>query len=855
MLLAASFVSLYAVSLTIAPAVRMRTWSVSLDWDHWLGFLIWGLGFFLVFRQQNRHAPSADPFLIPLAALLTGWGLMTISRLSAFMGARQSIWLGVGLLLFWFALRMKSVLPNLRRYKYIWLTAGLLLTALTLLFGTYPGGEGPRLWLGCCGIYLQPSEPLKLLLIIYLAALLADRIPFSFSLFGMLAPSLLLVGIAIAIMIVQRDLGTTALMILIYSMTLFLASGHKRMLLFTIATLLLAGLIGYRFSDVVQARMDAFLYPWRDPSGSSYQIVQSLLAIASGGVIGRGPGLGSPGVVPVAISDFIYPAIVEETGLLGAAGLLLAFALLIVRGLVIALYAPYRFQRYLAAGISAYFACQVILIIGGNIRLLPLTGVTLPLISYGGSSLLTALASILILLYISQQSEEGAASLQQPFPFTFFFGAVGVGISLLLFVTGWYGIVRQESLLNRMDNPRRSISERYVLRGDIIDRNNQPISISVGSPGTYQRMSLYQPLSLTSGYSNAAYGQSGIEASQDGYLRGMQGMPSFSIWWNRLLYGEPPPGLDVRLTIDLDLQKVADQELSGHNGAAILLNAQTGEILAMASYPFFDPNRLDEDWDALITDPDSPLLNRATQGLYPPGAAIAPLILSEALAAGDLPDMPNRLTYALTPDKLLECALPPSDPSSWSSILSSGCPAPLALLGNRFLPANLENLLRRFHLAEAPSIPLEAAAGVVPTVEDANLTSIGENGLLLSPLHMALVAATISAEGIMPSPILPMAVNTPHQGWIVIADFQGEQIVTAPSAQQVSELLAQPGRLYWQVTAVAGNAPQGVSWFIAGTIQQWNGAPLALAVVVEEDNPELAKTIGEKLLGAALNTN
>lgn len=853
-LFAAGFMLLYAVMLTVAPAVRLRTWQTGLNWSHWAGFAIWLIGFLLLYRQVNQLAVGADPFLVPLMALLTGWGLMTIFRLSDYMGLRQSIWLGVGLGLFWYLLRLPTALALLRRYKYIWLVSGLLITALTLIFGTYPGGTGPRLWLGCCGIYFQPSEPLKLLLVIYLATYLADRLPISFSLFSLLAPSLILVGIALLLLVVQRDLGTAALLILIYTLTLFIASGHRRMLLFSLAAILLAAYLGYRFSDVVSVRVDSFLYPWRDPSDSSYQIVQSLLAVASGGLIGRGPGLGSPGVVPVAVSDFIYPALVEETGLLGAAGLLLAYALLVVRALIVGLRAPFRYQRYLGAGIAVYFAVQVLIIIGGNLRMLPLTGVTLPFLSYGGSSLLTSMAGILILMLISRQSDQDPAPISRSFAYLSFFAAFNAGVVLVLFATGWYGIVRQEALLTRTDNPRRSITDRYVLRGAILDRNNQPIARSTGSPGSYTREYLYPALSLTTGYSDPMYGQSAIEASQDEYLRGLKGSPSLSIWWNRLLYGEPPPGLDLRLTIDLALQKAIDQAIGDHVGAGVLLNAQTGEILALASHPYFDANHIASDWDRLVSDPESPLLNRVTQGLYPPGLAITPMILSEALVNGELPDLPNQLNLTTKDGFQMRCAIQPDNTASWSSVLSSGCPSPVAALGNRYLPVSLDTLFKRFGLSTTPAITLPVSNPVLSQVSNPTLASLGEDGLLASPLQIALMASVISNGGNLPQPIIPMAVNTPRQGWVIISESQSTQVITANRAARVSQILARPGKLYWEVVALTNSGSEGITWFVAGTITEWKGSPLALAIVLEEANPQLAMAIGHTILDAALNS-
>ncbi|GAP05686.1 bacterial cell division membrane protein [Anaerolinea thermolimosa] len=850
------FILLFAISLSLSPIVRLRNWQAGLLWVHWVGVLIWAAGFWLIFREISRLPHPPDPFLLPIMGLLSGWGVLTIFRLSTYLGLRQAIWLGVGLGLFWASLRFTRGLSFLRRYKYIWLFSGLLLTALTLLFGAYPGGEGPRLWLGCCGVYFQPSEPLKLLLVIFLAAYLADRLPYYFSLFNLLAPSLVLIGLALALLIVQRDLGTATLLILVSILTLYLASGKKRVLFFGVFALLVAGWVGYRFSDVVHTRIQAFLNPWADPGGSSYQVIQSLLAVASGGLFGRGPGLGSPGLVPVAASDFIYPAIVEETGLLGGVAVLLLFFLLVIRALIIAVRAPYRFHRFLAGGVAVYFATQMIMIIGGNIRLLPLTGVTLPFLSYGGSSLLTSIAAVLLLVHIHRESvETDPAPLPSPFPYSAFALLLAMAVFFLAFVTGWYAVIRQDALLTRTDNPRRSITDRYVLRGSLLDRSNQPITTTTGVPGSYQRVNHYPPLSPVIGYSHPVYGQAGIEAFLDDTLRGLKGNPALDIWWNRLLYGEPPPGLDVRLSLDLNLQKAADDALGEHAGAIVLLNARTGEILVMASHPYFDPNTLSDTWPSLITDPESPLLNRAVQGLYPPGAAIAPVILGEALGQSDLPDLPRQLTYTLPDGKQLTCAVSPADPPSWGNALASGCPAPLALLGNRFLPVNLDRLFQRYGFSTLPSIPLAVAPAVVPPVSSVTLASLGQNGMLLSPLQMAEIAAAVSNDGALPAPQLTLAVLTPRQGWVIVSESQTQQVMSANRAQRIAQLLASPGKLYWQVTASTTASSHDVTWFLAGTLTQWKGSPLALAVLLEENNPPLAQSIGETILDTALNSN
>ena len=237
--LATAFLFFFCLAYTFAPAVRLHAW-YPLNWMHWLAFIAWLAGFQLLNLEMERFLPEADPYLLPIVSLLVGWGLLTIWRLDTTLGERQTIWMAIGVLLIRAGMHRPRFLDWLRNYKYIWLTSVLVITALTFFWGTYPGGDGPHLWLGCCGVYFQPSEPLKLLLVIYLAAYLADRLPSSFSLYGLLAPTLILVGTAMGLILAQRDLGTAILLIAIYTLMLYLASGRRRMLLLILAATLLA---------------------------------------------------------------------------------------------------------------------------------------------------------------------------------------------------------------------------------------------------------------------------------------------------------------------------------------------------------------------------------------------------------------------------------------------------------------------------------------------------------------------------------------------------------------------------------------------------------------------------------------
>jgi cell division protein FtsW (lipid II flippase) len=857
--LAALFLFVYVMALTLAPAVRARTWDVSFRWDHWLGLALWLGLFWILNRQSARWLPDRDPFLVPLAALLSGWGMLTIWRLYPSFGLRQSLWMAVSGVLFTAALRLPSELGFLRRYKYVWLTGGLLLTALTLIFGTNPaGGANPQLWLGCCGIYFQPSEPLKLLLVVYLAAYLAGKqelvAPGSGRLLPLLAPTLIMTGLAMLLLVVQRDLGTASIFLFLYAAIVYIATHERRLLLAVGAVLALAGGVGYALFDVVRVRVDAWLNPWLDPSGRSYQIVQSLIAVANGGIVGRGPGLGNPGFVPIPHSDFIYAALAEELGLAGTLALLVLLGLLASRGLRAAMKAPDAYRRYLAAGLTAFLVGQSILIIGGNIRLLPLTGVTLPLVSYGGTSLLTSYASILLLLHISNRVESSPAPLASARPYLDLGGFLLAGLAALALASGWWAIYRAPTLVARTDNPRRALADRFVQRGALLDRNLTPLASTSGPPGELSRQVLDPDLSPVIGYSSAVYGQSGLEASLDPILRGLQGYPSWVLWWNHLLYGQPPPGSDVRLTLDLGLQRPLDEALSGQRGAGVLINAASGEILAMASHPSFDANLLDQQWETLLKDPDTPLLNRATLGQYPTGALLGPLLLAQVSSRGTpLQPAPERQYQAQ--DTILDCAVTPAA-DTWESAVSAGCPGAAAALGRLLGKNDLLELFKAAGLYSPPAIQLPTDSLPAPNrLEDPGRAALGLDNLALSPLQAVLAMAALTNNGSRPFPSLVSAMRTDQADWVILSEpASPTQVLDPAAAVATANGLAQEGQNTWQALAVARGGPgQSVTWFVGGTLPGWTGSPLALAVVLEADDPALAAEIGQAVFNMALN--
>ncbi len=794
--LAAGFLILQTLIITLSPGVRARTWNVDYRWSQWLALVVWIVVIYRSHQSIIKYLPDADPYLFPVAAFLSGWGLLTVWRLDSGFGARQALWLSISALVFIAGHRLPTTLSFLRRYKYLLLTGGLILTSLTLLFGTNPIGYGPRLWLGCCGVYFQPSEPLKLLLVAYLAAYLAARIPIQLRPLTLLYPTLLLSGIAILLLLFQRDLGTASIFIALYTIIIYLATGRRRTIVISTIFLVFVSIAGYYLIDIIQARIDSWINPWDDPSGNSYQIIQSLFAIANGGVEGRGPGLGSPALVPVAISDFIFAAIAEETGLIGTIGLMSLFGLFIARGIRVALRAPDLFRRLFSAGITAYLGIQAILILGGNLRLLPLTGVTLPFLSYGGSSLLTSFVALLFLILISNHLDEEPAPLPNPQPYLALGAFLMLGLFTLALVNGWWAVVRGPDLLTRTDNPRRIIEDRFVPRGMLLDRANAIITSTAGQSGSFTRIYEYPDLAPITGYNHPIYGQSGLEASLDEYLRGVRGNPATAVLWSQLVYGMSPPGLDVRLSIDLYLQRRADEMMLGHRGAAVLLNAKTGEILVMASHPTFNPNYLNEIGAQLSKNSEKPLINRAVQGLYPAGSVIEPF----ARAHFD--------------DRLLD-------------------------------EKELNDVYEAFGFDRSPQLNIETSEPI---------TTAEINDLHVSPLQAALASAALSNQGTVPAPRLTISVNTPQRGWIVLpAPGTPFEAVQASDANEAAGSFITEGTNYWAHIGRASGDESAVTWFIAGTPPNWQATPLVVVITLEEDNERLAQWIGQELLLDAMN--
>lgn len=777
--------------------------------------------------------------------LIIGLGLLTIWRLDSFFGFKQTLWMIFSTLTIGLVIGNQSILEYIREYKNIIFISGIILIILTFFFGTYPGGSGPKLWLGSRGIYFQPSELLKIILIFYLSAYFAETQEKKFDTLQNLFPTILLALGSFSLLVFQHDLGTASIFLSIYILIVFSVYRKKRILLISVVILLIITILGYSFIDLVRIRFQAWIYPWNDPQTSSYQIIQSIISIAAGGLFGTGFGLGYPNLVPLSHSDFIFSAIAEEMGVIGSVGLLSLYVIILFQGIRTSLHARDRYQQYLSIGIVIYLLTQTILIIGGNVRLLPITGVTLPFVSYGGSSLLISYIAFGILLIISNNSTEFITLEEKPYRiiaafFSFCLVAIAITIS-------WWGFIHANDIQLRSDNPRNLIANVFVKRGDILDRNNKVLATSTGTPGYIQRRYPYPALSNTVGYIDQKYGLAGIEKSYDSYLRGQKGYRSLVIWQSYLLYDQPPEGRPIRLTIDIDLQKLGDQLLEDKNGGLVVLNAESGEILAISTSPHFDANDLKEKREHWQTNEDSPFLNRAIQGAYPVGGLLSPLLLFEndLVTENSLSDF----VFLSIDERNNLCSRDSITKDDFGQILRNGCYRSVLDISKNQDPASAFAEQEFNFIFNAPDVglPMPAKIVIAPNSDWIDLL-YGTNQIRSNPLQIAVSFTPLSNGGFQVNPFLVSAVNISSGDWVFINEGKQQNIISSGKAEEIVNLLRKDEANTWAVSAVTYDNNGEYYWYITGTGNNAIFNDYVIAIVVENSSRDYVIYAGSMLM-------
>ena len=364
-----------------------------------------------------------DQYIFLIISMLTSLGIIMLYRLNPSYGFKQIMIYGLGIILYFLSYTFFRLIKNWDKYIYLYLGFDFILFIATFVFGT--SRKGAMNWISIGGFNFQPAEVIKISFVFFIAAYYKLRLSASES-----APDgieskewnlldrknlniknkyifLILVYMHIFFLLLQRELGLSMLFYIVFLSIFYIYGEDQKLLLYNLGAALIIAVFSYFTMSHVEVRLTTWINPWADISGKGYQITQSLFAIAAGGFFGTGLGLGNPEYIPEVHTDFIFSAICEELGVFGGMAVVLLYFILTYRGFKIALSIKDTFKKIVALGITLIYGYQTFIIVGGVIKLIPLTGVTLPFISYGGTSLVSAFIAFGILQAISKKTLEG----------------------------------------------------------------------------------------------------------------------------------------------------------------------------------------------------------------------------------------------------------------------------------------------------------------------------------------------------------------------------------------------------------------------------------------------------------------
>ena len=645
------------------------------------------LGLFAAFAAAHIgvriFAPGADPAILPVVFTLSGIGITFVTRLQPDASLSQVIFLFLGVALMVGTLAVVKNLEVIKRYKYVLGIAGIILLVLPMFIGTEIYGS--KLWIKIGGFQFQPGEFAKVLIVLFLAGYLAENrellsisnrtvLGIKFPRLRLLYPLFIVWGVCLLVVAFERDLGSALLFYTIFLIMLYVATGRMSYVIIGLALLAVGAFGMYQIMSHVQVRVAIWLDPFSDAQNLGYQIVQSLFSLADGGLAGVGIGKGMADIIPVVASDMIFAAIGEEMGLLGGSAVLLLFMLFAVRGLTTAARAKSDLAAFSAAGLTAAISFQAFTIVGGVTKLIPLTGVTLPFMSQGGSSLLASFVIVALLLRagdeatgrsteIANTSTDLATAgyrttvrgshMRRPAldtPESGLLGRVALAnrltrtvflftalFAVLIGNITYIQVIKASEYQDMPSNNHTINKARFIKRGSIITADGLTLAESIQqADGTYARS--YPNGNLAAhvvGYYSQQYGTMGIENTQNDTLTGSK---DYSSWQNALnsLAGISEPGNSVQLTIDSRIQRAAEQALAGRVGAIVALDPRSGAVLAWASAPTFDNTNIQAAIEAANASggADTSMYDRATLALYTPGSTFKVLTLASALENG-----------------------------------------------------------------------------------------------------------------------------------------------------------------------------------------------------------------------------
>lgn len=798
-----------------------------------LGFM--ELFFFLILSLTTILYENANRLLLNNICLLLGLGFTMIARLSGVEITKASDGLSrtysisssvkqflIAVLSYGICLLIPLLLKKLRfleRLTWLYSAVGILMISIVLILGEVT--HGSKLSFSIHGITFQPSEFVKILFVFFLAAAIYERTDLK-----RICLTTLLAGIHVIVLVVSKDLGSALIFFVAFVAMVFIATGSYLYLLAGIAGGAAASAAAYYLFSHVRVRVLAWRDPWAYIDNQGYQITQSLFAIGSGSWFGMGLGQGSPGDIPYVEADFMFSALCEEMGVLTGLCVILVILSCFVMMMETAAGRRNRFYKLLAVGLGTLYIFQIFLTVGGGIKFIPLTGVTLPFISYGGSSVLTTMAMFFLLLGIqmleeadgpawkkqkaeeakeeqSDQKEESPLLQEQRRTNRKIRGMTWFFVLLFVVMMGdlaYFTATSQESMMNNSYNSRQEILLSRNYRGSIYSADGQVLARTLlDEEGNETREYPFGNLfAHVVGYSTK--GRTGVEAQANYYL--INSNISLTEKAANDAAGIKNPGDNVYTTLNVELQQIARKSLGIYKGAIIVSECDTGRILAMVSGPDFDPNEISEIWNELVEDSSSTvLLNRATQGLYPPGSTFKIVTALEYIR--EHPEDYDSYTYECSGSYQHDGASiscyhgTRHGKVDFTASFAKSCNSSFANIGMGLDRNAFRETLNQLLFDQELPLSLNYARSSVQMSEETTdgemmQTAIGQGRTQMTPMHLHLLCSAIANDGELMVPYVIDSVRT-EDGRLIkkYKEKSYGQLMTQQEAQILRRMMTQ----------------------------------------------------------------
>ncbi len=707
--------------------------------------------------------------------LLLSVGFIIQSRLSFDKARRLLIIIAVSLMICLVIPVLIRKLDILKSKTFIFIYGFLGAALLAFVYALGTTSYGSKLSMEILGLAFQPSEFVKFIFAFFLAGLLYES-----SRFGRLMLSAVLSAVYVLLLVASKDLGAALIYCMIYLAVVYASTGKHRYLLGGVMVGGLAGVAAYYLFAHVRVRVGIWLDPWSDVDSTGYQLTQSLFGIGMGDWFGRGLGRGIPETIPFVDEDFVFSAIAEEMGVVFGILLIMVYLNIVLLFLHISQRMKDHFYRLAAVGIAASLGIQTFLTIGGGSRLIPLTGVTLPLISNGGSSAMATIMMFGIMMGISlirqdelrtaEREGEETETVDEIYVLSemkkkrgiFCLGSIYTVLFLLMCGNLiYFTIVQREEVINYSYNHKRQellAEENY--RGTIYAADGTVLAETLTlADGTQQRSYPYGDLyAHVIGY--VPNGGAGVEqAANMMLLNSSITMPEIlANQWE----GRKNPGDAVYTSLDPELQQIAYDSLGIYHGAVIVTEAKTGRILAMVSKPDYDPNEIESIWEELLADEESSVLvNRVTQGLYPPGSTFKIFTALEYMRQN--PDTYTQYQFMCNGyyrygDETIDCFHRTAHGSvDFMSSFARSCNSSFANIGvgldrGRFADTLISLLFNSRLPVNMVYNPSHISMRDDMSDGEIMQTAIGQSETLITPLHLNMVTQAIANHGVMMTP-------------------------------------------------------------------------------------------------------